>query len=354
VNWPTVTMPGTVPDPHLDDRDYGELLGNLRDGAWLDSQEFPPLRYAIPAILPEGSTLFVGPPKVGKSLFTLGAGLAVASGGRMLGIPVDERPVLSLALEDGDRRLQDRCRKLLQGEPIPKRFQYLTRIQPGRVIDTIKAWLDHHGGDAPLVMLDTLGKVMPPAHPGESAYQRDYRIGSALKRLTDEYPGSSLLTVHHDRKAESADFVDSVSGTNGLAGAADTIVVLSRQRQEAEGRLQVTGRDVDEGEFALRFSDGAWMLDGHDLAEAAQRARLARQTEALGDRSAAIVAIVNAHPEGVRAAEVADEAGINPKMAADYLSRLERAGRVAKWGRGVYGPSYTPVESVESVESEAA
>jgi hypothetical protein len=58
-------------------------------------------------------------------------------------------------------------------------------------------------------MLDTLGKVMPPPLPGESAYQRDYRIGSALKRVTDDDSGRSLLVNHHDRKAAADDFVAS-------------------------------------------------------------------------------------------------------------------------------------------------
>lgn len=214
-----------------------DLLAGLRDGAWLDAQEFPPLIYAVPDIFPEGSVLLVGPPKIGKSWFVLSAGLAVAAGGRMLGIRVgDPRPVLLLALEDGDRRLQDRCRKLLQGDPIPKRFHYVTRIMPGRVVETVGAWLDIYGQDHPLVILDTLGKAMPPTFPGESAYQRDYRVGSALKRMSDDHPGATMLTNHHDRKAASEDFVDSVSGTHGLAGAADTIVLLSRKRNDEEDR----------------------------------------------------------------------------------------------------------------------
>ncbi|MBK8459471.1 MAG: AAA family ATPase [Micropruina sp.] len=42
-----------------------------------------------------------GAPKVGKSWFSLGVGIEVASGGRALGsIPVDAGDVLYLALED--------------------------------------------------------------------------------------------------------------------------------------------------------------------------------------------------------------------------------------------------------------
>ena len=43
------------------------LRSGLRNGSWLDRQDFPPLRYAVPGVIPEGSTLLVGAPKIGKS-----------------------------------------------------------------------------------------------------------------------------------------------------------------------------------------------------------------------------------------------------------------------------------------------
>ncbi|MDP8969802.1 MAG: AAA family ATPase, partial [Actinomycetota bacterium] len=102
-----------------------QLLAGLKNGEWLDAQEFPALTFAVPGLIPEGSTLLVGPPKIGKSWFVLACALAVASGGRALStIKVEQRPVFYLALEDGDRRLQERCRILLPGEPIPAAFDY--------------------------------------------------------------------------------------------------------------------------------------------------------------------------------------------------------------------------------------
>ena len=133
--------------------------------------------------------------------------MLAATGGRALGLTVEQRPVFYLALEDGDRRMQDRCRTLLGHAPIPDAFDYLTKLErPGTVIPTITAWLDQHADQAPLVILDTLGKVMPPALNNETTYQRDYRIGSALKRIVDDRPGSALTTNHHDRKAATDDF----------------------------------------------------------------------------------------------------------------------------------------------------
>src|SRR5512132_2751670 len=159
--------------------DADRLLATLRTGAWLDDQVFPPLAYAVPGLIPEGSVLLVGAPKIGKSWLVLAVGLAAPDGGKALGLDVPKRPVLYAALEDGDRRLQDRCRRLLGTEPIPPECQYLTRLEPGRAADTIAAWTPFR--DEPLIILDTLGKVMPPALPGESNYQRDYRIGTGMK-----------------------------------------------------------------------------------------------------------------------------------------------------------------------------
>jgi hypothetical protein len=315
------------------------LLTGLRDGDWLHRQEFPPLRWTIPGIIPEGSTLFVGPPKIGKSWFLLNLCLALALGGRVLGGWVTKRPVLYLALEDGDRRLQERCRRLLLGEPIPVGFEYLTHVEPGMVLATVTEWLERHPDQQPVVVLDTLGKVLPPAKSGETTYSRDYRIGSALKRLVDPIPGASLVVAHHDRKAESADFIDAVSGSNGLAGSADTIVLLSRPRHDLDGTVQVTGRDVPEDEYAVTFVDGCrWELIGADLRTASAHAAQRRNTTNLSDRSTEVVAVVSQHPDGVRAGDVADELGIDEKQAGVYLGRLASTNRITRISRGLYTP----------------
>ncbi|WP_046469910.1 AAA family ATPase [Allosalinactinospora lopnorensis] len=310
------------------------LLADLRTGAWLDSQEFPPLVYAVDGLVPEGFALLVGPPKAGKSWLALDLLLAVAAGGRALGaIPVGApRRVLYCALEDGDRRMQDRCRQLLSDASIPERFCYITRVQPGTILATITAFVERYP-DTALVVVDTLGRVMPTALQGESAYQRDYRVGAALKGIADEHPGLAVTVLHHDRKATSDDFVDSVSGTHGLAGAADTIVVLARKRQAQDALLKVTGRDVVEAEYALRLRGGTWTLDGATLAESAETARRREEQGDLGETSAAILEFVGERTEGVRTADVVEKFGEN---ARKYLTRLEESGRLIKPCRGWY------------------
>lgn len=331
------------------------LLAAIKSGTWLDAQEFPARRYAIPHVFPEGYTVFVGAPKAGKSWLSLDGCLAISTGTQALGGITIEQPakVLYLALEDGDSRLQDRIRTLRPGQPIPERFHYATEIQHGKVFDTIRAWMAEHP-DTALVCLDTLGKVMPPAKSGETTYERDYRVGSALKRITAAHPGLALVVVHHDRKMKTGDFVDSVSGTNGVAGAADTIVALARERMSNDGVLSVTGRDITETEFAITMEHGTtWRLAGESLDEAKAQVREVRQeakAARLGPVMQQVVNFVDKSGDGVRAAQVATELDIDKGKAAVYLKRAHESGFIDRIDRGVYGPKVPSTSSVSVYE----
>lgn len=327
----------------------GSPLSLIRTGDWLDAQSFPDLAWTVPGIVPEGFGLLTGPPKLGKSWLALHLGLAVAQGAAAFGaigtgVP---RPVLYLALEDGERRLQGRARKLLDGAPIPANLHYATSLPAATVLAAIGEWLDAFGEREPLVILDTLGKVMPPSTPGESAYARDYRIGSALKAMSDAHPGTTLLVVHHTRKAEGVDWMDSTSGTQGLNGSADFTVSLARSRNESESVLRVTGRDVRENEYAMVSDDGRWELAGKSLSEAAHAAAGLKASTGLGDDSTRVVAFVGEHSSGVTPGQVAAHMGWEDKKASAYLGRLVTAGRIERPQRGVY----TPVGTVGSVGS---
>jgi AAA domain/Transcriptional regulator, AbiEi antitoxin len=307
----------------------------LRDGAWLDGQRFDPLAYNVPGLMPAGFGIIAAPPKAGKSLLILDWLLAAATGGQALGrLRVGPaRDVLYLALEDGDRRLQGRCRQLLADrEPIPDRLRYILTVPPGQVLAVLNDALERYP-ETRLVVLDTLGRIMPMPFQGETTYQRDYRVGIALKRVADERPGLTIVVIHHTRKAVADDFIDSISGTHGLAGAADTIIMLSRGRGRREGTLRVTGRDVVEADYAVIFSGGAWSLDGATLDEARANVRRRAETGSLGGRSAEIIEFTREHAEGVTNAQVRAKFG---KDADTYLKRLHESGRLAKPKRGLY------------------
>lgn len=59
---------------------------------------------------------------------------------------------------------------------------------------------------------------------------------------------------------------------------------------------------------------------------------------AVGERRAAMRSYVHQHREGVRAAEVAVALGLDEKQVGVYLGREVEDGRLARLGRGLYGP----------------
>ena len=322
--------------------------------AWLSTQELPPVEYVVPGVIPEGLTLLVAAPKIGKSWMVFGIALAAAEGGNVFGaIPVDRRPVLYLALEDGPRRLQSRMR-MLGVDHGPENLTLQPRLDTPAVA-VIQAFLDRHGPEKPLIILDTLGKVRG-TYTGNDAYGNDYTQMSALKELVDDVPGSSLVVVHHSSKAEKADFLDSVSGTQGLAGAADSVLVIKRDRGTGDAALHVTSRDADEGEYAVTMTDGQWQLDGDGLRDAARRATQRRQTSGLGDVSQEVLQAVQDAPDGGMTPKTV--AALIPTLTNDgastYLSRHAEAGRIRKVGRGKYAPIpvFEPFEVFEPEDEE--
>jgi RecA-family ATPase len=206
--------------------------GHVMTAAQLHRMEFPPISYVVPRLIPEGLSIIAGRPKIGKSWLALDVCIAVAAGRYCLG---ERKPaqgdVLYCALEDNPRRLQRRIDKLLSpfSESWPEPLAMVNswrRLDKGGVND-IGQWIEE--ADKPrLVVLDTLAGVKPIRT--QQGYTEDYESLAALHRLANE-KSVSILVLHHTRKMEADDPVDTVSGTLGLAGCADTVMVLNRSSQ---------------------------------------------------------------------------------------------------------------------------
>jgi hypothetical protein len=229
----------------------------------LMQKKFAPIRWAIQGILPEGAIVLGGKPKLGKSTLAFSLALAVASGGKALGkVPVEQGQVLYLDLENGQRRIQDRARQSLQGEPIPSGFDVATTWP--RLDDGGDQWLRSYLADHPdcrIVVVDTLKKIRPRPQRNVQLYDADYDALDMLHQIAEEYR-VCILIIHHTRKANADDFIEELSGSNGLSGAVDGIMVLQRDRGKADAVLKITGRDVGETEYALQSTYPTWELLG--------------------------------------------------------------------------------------------
>ncbi len=158
-----------------------QLLKSVRNGEWLDQQTFPDLHEFVPGVLVEGMSILAGAPKIGKVMDGLQHCAGVSCWRNALGcVPVEPCDVLYLALEDGDRRVQGRARQAMESAALPARFDYATKIEPGKANATIRAWLRRRDDyRRAVVVVDTAAKVRPPSLAMSSnAYSEDYTFGS--------------------------------------------------------------------------------------------------------------------------------------------------------------------------------
>lgn len=340
------TYDGPVPSPWGDEtvlETRGRAAGVYFTADELLDTEFPEPRWAVPGLICEGLNLLVGSPKLGKSWLCLGLGVAVASGNKALDkIDVEQGSVLYAALEDTPRRLKNRLGTVLDGHTAPEGLHITTALPRGQeMVEVVSGWLDAHD-DARLVIIDVLRKVTPRSD-GRNSYEADYEAMGALKRLADKHR-VAIVAVHHTRKmTDEGDVFNEVSGSTGLTGAADAILIAKRGRNDGAAALHVTGRDILENEYALTFDPErcTWELDGAGLGEAAHNARTAKTTDGVGDKAAAIIRLLARYPEGTGPTEVGKQLDLTKETAGSYLSRLADAGRIQKVGRGKYRSAYS-------------
>jgi len=233
--------------------------------------EFPPLFQPVERFIVEGLTFIVGASKIGKSWFTLLMCLQVAKGEDFLGMKTTKCPVMYLALEDSERRLQDRIRKL--GIDIPPDHLFLAtraQVMDGGFEKQLDQWFSRHGGKS-LVVIDTFQKARGIGRGSVNAYQSDYDVVSRLKAVADRHRGA-LVGIHHTNKLRNvADPFEKVSGSMGIMGAADTTILLEGERGADMATLRYTGRDVWGADKLLRFHDCRWELVSDDATAAQEQ-----------------------------------------------------------------------------------
>ena len=85
-------------------------------------------------------------------------------------------------------------------------------------------------------------------------YEIDYKEAVELKNFADKYH-LCLLIVHHTRKDKSGDTFDHFNGSTGLTGAADTMIVMEKSKNnKKEVIFSATGRAIEGLEKTIKFN----------------------------------------------------------------------------------------------------
>ena len=242
------------------------MLAGISTLSALLAQEIPEPEPLIEGLLYEGAAILSGPPKTGKSALARCVAFAVTTGRPLIGGDVP-RPgaVLYLSLEDGKRRTRKRFADLLRGEPAPPGLCLATEWarQDEGGLDAIEEWITTTPGSR-LVILDTLAAFRPRPKGSARTFDRytfDYDALAAVQALATRHH-VSLLVIHHNRKAVADDPMELVSGTAGVTGAVDAVLVLRRPRAEDVAELTVMSRDAEERKVAVVYdgASGWWNL----------------------------------------------------------------------------------------------
>ncbi len=197
----------------------------------------------IKNLLYPGAYIFAGPPKVGKSFMVAQIGYHVSKGMPLWDMEVSKGTVLYLALEDVNERLQQRLAKMFPSLEDNDNLYFATKseVLNKGLMEQLNGFVEAHK-NTKMIIIDTLQKIKDNVRDS-SNYANDYDIIAKLKNFADKY-NICLLIVHHTRKQESNDSFDMISGTQGLLGAADGALVITReQRTSNKAVIETSGRE---------------------------------------------------------------------------------------------------------------
>jgi hypothetical protein len=306
--------------------------------------EYPPLRPVVADMIVPGLNVLAGKPKLGKSWLALQMCIAVARGSKFFNRATERGRAYYFGLEDSPRRLQSRV--IHTGEDLTELRRTSTlnfgtelqRLDRGG-LDQLSAIMDEHQ-DVKLIVLDTLARVKPAARTTGTAYDSDSEFGGALQRWALDRD-VALLVVTHLRKLVAEDPLDQISGSVGVPGTADSVLVLQRERGQADAVLIGASRDLGERKDALRFdgNTGTWTMLG-DAAEYAltnERRLILEAVRELG--TAGPTAVADFVGDGVKVNSV-----------RQLMAKMVNDGTLASNGRGQYrAPTRDSVANVAFV-----
>lgn len=253
-----VTPPGvsataeTSIDPAASSSKRSAIPLRVVSTAWLMSAVFPPTEHVVQDMVGAGLSLLGGAPKTGKSAFAFQLADAVAAGHLFLGRRTLNGDVLYIAMEDTFARLRERM--VMMGLEASEHLYVMTECpQLDNGFATLISDFKQMHPDLVLVIVDTLQWLVQDSGR-QLSYARDVNTLRKLKALCLELDVNILL-IHHTNKNDFAKGIQRISGTSGLTGTADTLLVLERSLNSSNATLSFVGKDISAGQLRLRMSD---------------------------------------------------------------------------------------------------
>lgn len=291
--------------------------------AQLQETKYKPIQWIAKGLLPEGLTILAGKPKLGKSWLSLSISLAIARGVDSLQFfKSNPGSVLSLSMEDTERRLQYRTGIVLGKEPFPEQGCLSCkwpRLPQG--IDYMKKWLDEQKNPR-LIVIDTLAKIRQQSTGFKSSgtlYDKDYNNIEQLQQLAADYQ-IAIICVTHKNKSDHEDDYDSVTGSAAVTGVSDSIWIFNRKtRSSPNATLNISGRDIADATYTLTWDNSAasWYYEPQED----------QNVDKAQDR---ILKILLKHDKPLTATEIAHELNVSRGYTHKVLNELITTRKIQK------------------------
>lgn len=251
---------------------------------------FPPLPWVVPGILPPGMAVLFGQPKLGKSWLALQLAYSTSVGGKIFDRDAEKGRVLYLALEDSERRLQDRMRKQnwQNAEGVDFMLNEEFRDQIGELNSAagrklLFAEIDNKSYR--LVVVDTFSRAI--AGDQLKADEMMSAVGPIQQAALDRE--IVFLLIDHEPKSGG-----SIFGSQAKTGVIDASWRLYRDSGTQEKKLDICGRELEECSLRVVFDKQAfyWHCEGlaWEIERTEKRVEILDALEELGPCNAAKLA----------------------------------------------------------------
>lgn len=272
-------------------------------------------------MLAPGLTVFSGASKSGKSWLALQMCKALDAGGGFLGaLRAEKTAALYFSLEDGQEAVFHRLQK--QGNAA---FSSSYLATEKMTFNGLAAFLDGHP-EIKVVLIDTWQKFAGVADSND--YAENVKTAADLKGVADRR-GAAIIVIAHLRKnqTDGGDHLNDTLGSIGLVATADATWTLKRKRGASDARLFVSGRNIEDAEFALCWDreTASWTIAGEG-----------GLPPALPMAQQEVVDILESEARIWKTSEIAERLGKSASAASNILKRLADGGRIESPAYGQY------------------
>lgn len=282
------------------------------------SMETEGIDYLVPGLLPRGETvLCVGLPKSGKTLLSIDAAFAVATGeSKFLGETVQQGKVLIVSVDESPQSTKLKLLKRGFRASDAENVAVMTTWDVSQMAE-LEAKLEDFRPD--LVVIDSLKRITAGREISENSAEFADIIYQ-LKELLGRYGAASIL-VHHSNKSQDAVGVGRVRGSTAIAGACWGIWQLDHiiQTVDENGKpikgkpkfdpsdprrtFSAICRDADSQALTIQFNP-----ENHSYSIAAEDSEA--QQERKTQEQLILDLLTQRHPKGLTGREIMEALGV--------------------------------------------